>query len=67
MPTDKNIYLKDIVEDGYVDRSNSKGKRLIILHAITREGPLGERARLGVPLAQQPNHRGVPRPRREVT
>ena len=32
--------------DGFVDRSSSKGSRLIILHAITKFGPLGGRAKL---------------------
>ena len=27
--------------DGFVDRSSSKGSRLIILHAISKYGPLG--------------------------
>ena len=32
-------WLKE--DDRHVDRSSSKGKRVIILHAITKDGPLG--------------------------
>jgi hypothetical protein len=32
------------LKDGTVERDSGKGKRLIILHAITKDGPLGERS-----------------------
>ena len=36
----KNLYLPDDESDGKISKKSGKGKRLIIFHAITVDGPL---------------------------
>ena len=48
----KKSWIKVGIKDGqYVNRSSSRGKRLIILHAITDDGPVVTRDENGMPIA----------------
>jgi hypothetical protein len=59
-----NSYFADN-SDGRINKSSSKGRRLIILHAITRDGPLCERDTDGRPVDDLKWKGDTPHPKKE--